>query len=1016
MPLYATYHLKQQPPRAIASNSMLENFHQATNEEANLMRMYNLAQHSNMSKKIMLPTKKPITILESSKDARERTYPLASIPRPLTLLERAANRKTTNAARNPIYNLTQEFEQLSLTTYEDMQPKPTIPNCFWLLNEDDQSRLKRRWEKSRIDDRFPNFESKLAAVNDDNERAAIDRMNGLIQQFEQLNMRSIEAIDSVSSLIHDFEQLNLKSIEDKVEDKEIEDEDEDKVEVKVEVKVEDEIKVEVEVKVDNEKVGDKKIENTKVEDKNVEVERVKVEQVEDEQVKDEVKKVEVEQLKVEEVKVEQVETKQVEVEQIEETKVEVKNVEDPKVEVKNAEVEKAEYNKVKVKQVEGKQVEFKKVEVTKVEENRVRKLDKPHGQGSKLKKLCIDDRLPNVETRLDAGIKNESNQSTNSEVKVDAKTNVKKEVVKLKAIGESSLEKLSLSHNNQKEKETKDEDEDVEKNEETSSNQCENVPNESIIEDESYLNKPKGKENTKWNQKWIRFVTLRKQKPKSDEINESVGKQKSPFKAKLKNLFQRKRKWVPFETTGEVEVLFDADDYKDEEDTKLGNNISNGNESTSNEGTCSNPNTENETTVNEVDVSAVNNNNEQENNTALDAREPEGEQPELTRLDAVLESPAADTPPLNAEDADVATKVNGSKRKTKVMKVLKKLIKPFKSALGKSMQLVPLLVHQKRSSSKRKKNVSTEPASDADKATEDVTGAGCDLPKQAEVEDTEVAPLVLKPIIKIRDDTADSVTGAKRKVQSKHWHKAFDAVKASFKKTFRRKTSKVRFADTNECFIVERYDHKRKEEPVPQLLENEGNAAVTEEGDVSGREEGDATENAQSLLKRCVGRPSTGYNATPSLINDEQDGPRSDATLAEEPEEEDIENLDSYRPPPTDEKLDIDPQTGQFFGSRGFTNDHYKPRKNRANYSKRPTIHQLAHEKMKSEQIAAAQATGRWVQNPKGNWIYEDSTKWWLNGDILDYRTFWRQWIMTMEKSGVRSSCSEQANKRANYS
>ncbi|KAG5420312.1 hypothetical protein I9W82_002193 [Candida metapsilosis] len=958
MSLYATYYLKQQPPRAIASNSMLENFDQATDEEANLMRMYNLAQHSNMSKKIMLPTTKPRTILESSKDARERTYPLASIAKPITLMDRAANRNDINAANDPIYSLSQEFEQLTLTTYEDMQVEPTIR----VLDQDDSSRLKKKWEKQRIDDRFPNFESKLADVNDDKKRAAIDRMNSLIQAFEQLNLRGIE-----------YEvEIEDKQIEDEVEDEQVEDE------VKVEVKVEDE--VEVEDKVEQVEV---KVENEKVEVKKVEVKKVEVE----------------DEIKVED---EKVEVKVVEDEQIEDTKVEVEQIKDTKVEVELVEIKKVEVKKVECKQVEDK----------KVVDNCVKVLDKSD-QGTKLKKLCIDDGLPNVETKLDAEIRSERNQATNIEVKVEAKTEVKKEVVKLKSIGDSSLEKISLPHNNQKEKETKDED--VEKDEEVSVNQCEDVPNEPRVEDESYLNnEPKGKGNTKWNQKWIKFVTLKKQKPKSDEVDESVGKKKSSFKGKLKHLFQRKRKWVPFETTGEVEVLFDADDYKDEEDTKLENNVNNENESTSNEGTSNNSNTGNETTVNEVDVSAAIN-NDQENNTALDALEPEGEQPELTRLDAAIEPPAADTPPLNPEDAD-DTKVNESKRKTKVMRVLKKLIKPFKRNTRKVDATGPIVdtpkvsceaenleasvdaskrkrqkkKHRKRrSSSKRKKIESTEPASDTDKATEDVAGAECDLPKQAEVEDTEVAPLVLKPIIKIRDDTADSVTGAKRKVQSKHWHKAFDAVKASFKKTFRRKTSKVRFADTNECFIVERYDHKRKEEPVPQLLENEGNAAVTEEGDVSGREEGDATEDAQSLLKRCVGRPSTGYNATPSLINDEQDGPRSDATPTEEAEEEDIENLASYRSPSTDEKLDIDPLTGQFFGSRGFTNDHYKPRKKRANYS-RPSIHQIAHEKMKSEQIAAAQATGRWVQNPRGNWIYEDKTKWWLNGGILDYRTYWK--------------------------
>ncbi|KAG5421289.1 hypothetical protein I9W82_000379 [Candida metapsilosis] len=994
MSLYATYYLKQQPPHAIASNSMLENFDQATDEEANLMRMYSLAQHSNMSKQIMLPTKKPFTMLESSKDARERTYPLASIAKPITLMDRAANRNDINAANDPIYSLSQEFEQLTLTTYEDMQVEPTIR----VLDEDDHSRLKRRWEKSRIDDRFPNFESKLAAINDDNESAAIDRMNSLIQAFEQLNVKSIEAIDSIDSFIYEFEKLNLKSVEDEdedeVEDEQIEDEEvedknvEDEVEVKTyEIKVEnqkvevEQVKVEVKkVEVEQVKVEEVKVEKVKV--GQVKVDDVKIEHDEDEQVKDE----------VEEVEIEQVETKQIKVEQVD-TKAEVNQVEEKKV----------DGNKDEGNQVEGKQVENIKVEDKKVVNNCVKVLDKSD-QGTKLKNQHTVDKLSNVEPELDTEIKCELNQATNIDVKVDDKTVVKKEVVKLKSIGDSSLEKLSLPHNNQKEKETKDED--VEKDEEVSVNQCEDVPNEPRVEDEFYLNnEPKGKENTKWNQKWIRFVTLRKQKQGSDEINESVGKQKSPFKAKLKNLFQRKRKWVPFETTGEVELLFDADDYKDEGDTKLENNVNNGNGPTSNEGSSNNSNTENETTVNEVDVSAVNN-NEQENNTALDAREPEGEQPELTRLDAVIEPLAADTPPLNPEDAD-DTKVNESKRKTKVMRVLKKLIKPFKRNTRKVDATGPIVdtpkvsceaenleasvdaskhKHQKwkqrkrRSPSRRKKNVSTEPASDTDKATEDVAGAECDLPKQAEVEDTEVVPLVLKPIIKIRDDSADGVAGTKRKVKSKHLRKALDVVKASFKKTFRRKTNKVRFADTNECFIVERYDHKRKEELVPQLLENER--------DVSGREEDDATEDAQ-LLQRCVSRPPTGYNSTPSLINDEQYGPRSDATPAEEPEEEDIENLDSYRPPPTDEKLVIDPQTGQFFGSRGFTNDHYKPRKKRANYS-RPTIHQLAHEKMKSEQIAAAQATGRWVQNPRGNWIYEDKTKWWLNGGILDYRTFWK--------------------------
>ncbi|KAG5417697.1 hypothetical protein I9W82_005333 [Candida metapsilosis] len=968
MSLYAKYYLKQQPPRAIASNSMLENFDNVTDEEANLMRMYNLAQHSNMGKRIMLPTKRPITIIESSKNARERTYPLASIPKPMTLLERAANRKTTNAAKNSIYNLIQEFEQLTLTTCEDMQVKPTIR----VLVEDENARLKRRWEKSRIDDRFPNFESKLAAINYEHERAEIDRMNSLIQQFEQLNVKSIEAIDSIDSFTHEFEKLNLKSVEveDEVEDEEVEDEEvEDKnvEQVKVEVK-----KVEVEqVKVEEVKVEKVKVGQVKVDD-------VKIEHDEDEQVKDE----------VEEVEIEQVETKQIKVEQVD-TKAEVNQVEEKKV----------DGNKDEGNQFEGKQVENIKVEDKKVVNNCVKVLD----QGTKLKNQHTVDKLSNVKTRLDTGINKESNKATNSEVKVDAKTVVKKEVVKLKSIGDSSLEKLSLPHNNQKEKETKDED--VEKDEEVSVNQCEAVPNAIRIEDETYLNKPKGKENTKWNQKWIKFVTLKKQKPKSGEVDESVGKKKSSFKGKLKHLFQRKRKWVPFETTGEVEVLFDADDYKDEGDTKLENNVNTGNDSIRNEGSSNNSNTENDTTVNEVDVSAVNN-NDQENNTALDAHEPEGQQPELTRLDAVMEPPATDTPPLNPEDADVVTKV-GLKKTVKVMRVLKKLIKPFKKRTREADAPDPIVdtpkascgaeeseasvdvskrkrqkkKHRKRrSSSKRKKIESTEPASDTNKATEDVAGAGCDLPKEAEVEGTGAAPLVLKPIIKVRNDSADGVAGAKRKVKSKHLRKALEVVKASFKKTFRRKTSKVRFADTNECFIVERYDHKRLEEPVPQLLENEG--------DISGREEGDATEDAQSL-QRCVSRPPTGYNSTPSLINDEQNGPRSDATPTEEAEEEDIENLACYLPPSTDGKLDIDPETCQFFGSRGFTNDHYKPRKIRTNYS-RWSIHRLAHEKMKSEQIAAAQATGRWVQNPRGNWIYEDSTKWWLNGGILDYRTFWQ--------------------------
>ncbi|KAG5421309.1 hypothetical protein I9W82_000399 [Candida metapsilosis] len=949
MSLYATYYLKQQPPRAIASNSMLENFDQATNEEANLMRMYNLAQHSNMSKRIMLPTKRPTTILESSKDARERTYPLASIAKQMTLLEKAANRTNKNAANDPMYSLTQEFEQLSLTTYEDMQPKPTIPNCFWLLNEDDPARLKRRWEESRIDDRFPNFESPLYTgteldqatpndvMNDDNEsyKNEVEVENEVEDEYE-----NVDEDENADKDEYGYEHEYEYEYEDEDEDEdEYEDEDED------------------EVKIENEKV---------------EVEQVKVED----------KKVEIEQVKVEQVKVEQVEAKQVEVEQV-----------DTKI----------EHNQAEVKKVEVNQVEEKKDE-----DNSVWMLDKPDGQGRNLKIPYMDERLPNVEQKSNTKIKNEPNQATDSEVKVDDKIVVKKEVVELKSIGDSSLEKLSLPHTNQKEKETKGEDEDVEKDEETSSNQSGDVPNVIRIEGETYLNnEPKGKENTKWNQKWIKFVTLKKQKPKSGEVDESVGKKKSSFKGKLKHLFQRKRKWVPFETTGEVDVLFDADDYKDEEDTKLETNVNNGNESTSNEDSNITLNTENETTVNDVDVRAAIN-NDQENIAALDACEPEGQQAELTKLDAVIEPPAIDTPPLNPEDADVATKV-GLKKKAKVMRVLKKLIKPFKRNTREADATDPIVdtpkvscgaeeseisvdaskckrqkkKHKKRrSSSKRKKIESTEPASDADKITEDVAGAECDLPKQAEVEGPAAAPLVLKPIIKIRDDSADGVTGAKRKVKSKRLRRALDVVKASFRKTFRRKTSKVRFADTNECFIVERYDHKRKEELVPQLLENEEEEAVTEEDD--------ATEDAQSLLNRCVGRPSTEYNATPSLINDEQNDPRSNATPAEEAEEEDIENLDSYRPPPTDEKLDIDPQTGQFFGSRGFTNEHYKPRKNRVNYSRRPTIHQIAHEKMKSEQIRAAQATGRWVQNPRGNWIYEDKTKWWLNGGILDYRTYWK--------------------------
>ncbi|KAG5419456.1 hypothetical protein I9W82_003223 [Candida metapsilosis] len=1004
MSLYAIYYLKQQP-RAIASNSMLENFDQATDEEANLMRMYNLAQHSNMSKQIMLPTKRPITILESSRDARERTYPLASIPNPMILLERAANRNTTNAANNSIYNLTQEFEQLSLTTCEEMQVEPTIR----VLDEDENARLKRGWEKSRIDDRFPNFESKLAAVNDEHERAAIGRMNSLIKAFAQLSLQSIEAIDSINSFIHEFEKLNLKSVEDKVEDKENEDEGEDE---QVEVKnVEDEVEVKVEDEVEN-KVEDEQVEVKKVEVEQVEV-KVEVEPVEIEQVEVKVE-VKVEEKKVEDKKdeVDQVEVKPVENKQIESKKIKAKKDEVEQIKVEEGEVEqventKVEESKVEVKKADEEQVERKQVEDKKDEDNCVKVLDKLHPyEGTKLKKQHTDDKLPIIEAKLDTGLKNESIQGTNIDVKVDAKTVVEKEVVKLKAIADSSLEKLSLPHNNQKEKETKDEDEDVEKNEEASSNQCEDVPNEPRVEDESYLNnEPKGKESTKWNQKWIKFVTLKKQKPKSDEVDESVGKQKPPFKAKLKNLFQKKRKWVPFETTGEVEVLFDADDYKDEEDTKLENNVNNGNESTSNEGTSNNSDTENETTVNVVDVRAAIN-NDQENITALDTREPEGQQPELIRLDAVIGPPATDTPPLNPEDADVATQA-GLKRKTKAMRVLKKLIKPFKRNTREAAAASPIVdtpkvscgaeeseasvdaskhkrqnkKHRKRRSpSKRKKIESTEPASDTDKASEDAASAGCDLPKEAEIEGTRTAPLVLKPIIKIRDDSADGVAGAKRKVKSKRLRKALDVVKAGFKKTFRRRTKKVRFADTNECFIVERYDHKREEEPVPNLIKSEH--------EVADREEGDATEDAQSL-KRCVDRPLTGYNSTPSLINDEQDGPRSNATPVEEPEEEDIENLASYRPPSADGTLDIDPQTGQFFGSRGFTNDHYKPRKNRAK-SARPTIHQLAHEKMKNEQIAAAQATGRWVQNPKGNWIYEDSTKWWLNGGILDYRTYWK--------------------------
>ncbi|KAI5965499.1 hypothetical protein KGF57_000765 [Candida theae] len=80
--------------------------------------------------------------------------------------------------------------------------------------------------------------------------------------------------------------------------------------------------------------------------------------------------------------------------------------------------------------------------------------------------------------------------------------------------------------------------------------------------------KPKAKWKARLSQKWSKIGSAMKSKVEDKqtancETRGTDNSEKPPFKDKLRSLFGKKR--MRFETTGEVVVLFDADDYKDED-------------------------------------------------------------------------------------------------------------------------------------------------------------------------------------------------------------------------------------------------------------------------------------------------------------------------------------------------------------------------------------------------------------------------------------------------------------------
>ncbi|KAG5419399.1 hypothetical protein I9W82_003166 [Candida metapsilosis] len=199
-----------------------------------------------------------------------------------------------------------------------------------------------------------------------------------------------------------------------------------------------------------------------------------------------------------------------------------------------------------------------------------------------------------------------------------------------------------------------------------------------------------------------------------------------------------------------------------------------------------------------------------------------------------------------------------------------------------------------------------------------------------------------KPLNQERDgagvDAAQSLsnpivaTNSKPDVKFRNkWRKVRDSFKAGFARTFRRKRkAKLATDDNSLLFDAEngnvRDDKASEEEPI-------------------GRREAEGAEG----------------------------------NVPAEEDDEDIENLDSFCPASHDEILDIDPETGQFFGSHGFLDEYYSPKKIKLKKVKSKSLGSSILKRRCEEATpemtvptAEKSQSGHWVLDPDKGWIFEE--------------------------------------------
>ncbi|KAG5419439.1 hypothetical protein I9W82_003206 [Candida metapsilosis] len=129
-----------------------------------------------------------------------------------------------------------------------------------------------------------------------------------------------------------------------------------------------------------------------------------------------------------------------------------------------------------------------------------------------------------------------------------------------------------------------------------------------------------------------------------------------------------------------------------------------------------------------------------------------------------------------------------------------------------------------------------------------------------------------------------------------------------------------------------------------------------------------------------------------SLLFDTENGNVRDDKASEEEDnppaeydDEDIENLDSFRPSSHDELLDIDPETGQFFGSHGFLDEYYSPKKIKLRKVKSKSLGSSIL-KRRREEVACGMTVPVPEKSQSGHWVL-DPDKGWIFGEVANENT-----------------------------